>query len=173
MSSQHSCEGGDPDSDGCASGSDHSIRLIVYGASNVAHLAAFLPDSVECHCYPGFSSEMLVNNPDGGLRNILQHHAGDDIIAGVVISAGTNDVGSLIAEETRRNIHMLVAMCKNLPTVVLETPNSDRVNHWIHDDFPGTVLPFPKDAGSYEDDLHLSSQGSLLVAQAILDHFLC
>ena len=130
-------------------------------------MVKFLPDEFCSVSLYGCTSEELAQNSHG-IPYLLE----EDKYRGVVISAGTNDVGSLIMEETLANLELLATQCENLPFFILETPDLPALNANIRRTYPNNHISLPAvGADYYEDGLHLNEAGSLLVAQAIVDKF--
>jgi lysophospholipase L1-like esterase len=92
-------------------------------------------------------------------------------IRGVVVSAGTNDLGSLLLEES---IQMLDRLARQLEEagvefVFLLTPNLSNIN--CHLEAHYRCLPFPSSKLRESDDIHLSTEGAIRTAESIMDFF--
>lgn len=145
--------------------SDSSV-LLIYGASNVCRLRKFLPDNVICESHPGWTSEQLARNSVDGIPALLERYPS---IQAVVVSAGTNDVGSLLMHESIRYIEQMLNGSKR--AIALETPNLERLNRAIRRNNNNNTIAFSRLLES--DGIHLSEDGALEVSQRILDWFFC
>lgn len=146
--------------------------MLVYGASNVKRISQFLPENVLTFSFPGWTSEDLVQNAHG-LTEILTKNP---TVRTVIVSASTNDLGSLLPFETLRNLRLLHTQCQHVRQfVVMLTPDCHQLNEQILQQWQRKTIALPPNTREFfeNDHVHLNEKGSLIIAQELLDRYYC
>ncbi len=139
-------------------------KFLVLGASNVELLRPLLPDEVQCEAEPGATSRELLALAHRVRRPAPWAH--------VVLSMGTNDVGTLLPHET----DICIATCVQLfaeadgvpPRVhLITTPDCDALNRSLRLTYGEDVIEFPV-AEVEADAVHLTAGGAITLAERVL-----